>query len=164
VSSCNLNDSRKETCTREIHCADLHLFQMCMLLCLWLEVPEYKCYKAPFWCLCPEVKIRPRKHKTINVSSPCSGAFTLLQQQIVENCFILDSHKPQCSKAYPALRKKCEDCEIPGSPSGVGSVWDMMWRLVCYRRFGETCFLNLQDLQSKSLLGLTGSWIFNNAL
>jgi hypothetical protein len=85
-----------------------------MLLCIRLQVPKHNYYYELFWYLCPEAKIRPRKHMAINdISSPCSGAHRLLQKQTTENVFKLNCYQPQNSQAYsiPCRKQRTAICQ-----------------------------------------------------
>jgi hypothetical protein len=84
----------------------LHLLRTQALLCWRLQVPKYKYYEALFWYLCPEAKIRPRKHTTIKDFLRRVQEHRLLQQQTAENVIKLDCYQPQYSQAYSTRWKK----------------------------------------------------------
>lgn len=108
-------------------------------------------------------------HVTINNgSSPFPGAFRLLEQQIVENLFIFDSHRPQCTKAYPTLCKKLRTARY----QALLAVWTAELSLLGY---DVVTIGKLPTFQSNVLPRSSGStikvshwttvtWIFNNAL
>jgi len=162
VSSYNLSHRATDTCTKEIRCPVCTFFEhrRCYVGGYKFRNTNTKYYEALFWYLCPEAKIRPQKHTTINDflrrAQEHTDYFSNKQLKTLSSAIATSRNiaRPNLYHArsrelrYTRLSQRCGCSLLEYEAVTIGK------KLPKFRS-------NLLPPPSGSLLGLTGSWLIN---